>query len=323
MLGSGDNTGIITLLIGLVLVVLCGIGISLIADTKLSLGDSKASLQSSLDTDKEKIQKLSSVIEYREQSWRQDHAPLIGQGQQITDLKRESSDNTTTRAELRTKRVDLLSSLKRIEKDTRAYRIQYRTQMRADTVGLKLDTLSLSSGRNYRSVVVRGFDSSGLRIHHQGGSARVSYSELPREMQERLQWHPNETETTKTEPRALKVSDPDESPPEQKIIESPRITRQIGKPKGPSESDIAKISAARENFINTRKAYLNNRSQANTARYKSSDSQKSVPGSLETWAERTVRLDRLSQRLNASYINARRELSSLSPGDPLLRNSSR
>jgi hypothetical protein len=52
-------------------------------------------------------------------------------------------------------------------------------------------------------------------------------------------------------------------------------------------------------------------SQANRGR--------SVPGSLETWAEKVKRMESLSAKFREQYVAARAKLAAAAPDDPLLR----
>jgi hypothetical protein len=45
---------------------------------------------------------------------------------------------------------------------------------------------------------------------------------------------------------------------------------------------------------------------------------RSVPGSLETWSERAVRMETASVRLRSQYMAARGKLAALAPSDSLL-----
>ncbi|MEP4078958.1 hypothetical protein [Haloferula sp.] len=320
MIGSGDNSGTISLLIGVVLVVFVGIGISLVADSRLSFGNTQSTINESIKSDRQKIENLTFSVDHLQNSWTRDHAPNIGQEQQISDLSGQTSRNRNRLAELRADKAGLEKSIIRIAQQNLDYRVHYKNQARADSVGESLDSITLTDGRSFRSVVIRGFDTSGLRIHHKGGSARIRYSDLPRAWKERFQWHPDEAKVRKPKPPAEVAS---EGPETQIEAEDSETNGQHDEPavskKAHEAKDAEKVAEARSHYLIARKSYLDARNQASIARGHAYASNKSVPGSLETWAERAERMDRISRQRHAGYIKARSALSSVSPGDPLLR----
>jgi hypothetical protein len=75
----------------------------------------------------------------------------------------------------------------------------------------------------------------------------------------------------------------------------------------------------REEVRETRSRYLSAQSEASRARSEASMNRgRSVPGSLETWSERAVRMETASVRLRSQYMAARGKLAALAPSDSLL-----
>lgn len=318
MLGSSDHSGAFALLIGLVLVVFCGIGISLIADRRFEFGASETSIKGSIAKDLGRIESLKMEISNAEGRWQRDHAHAVDHDGMVSALAQRISESESKLAELRLQRQQLSRALDRVEKDFLAYRISYRRQARAASVGDTVDLLTLTNGREYRRVVIRGFDAEGLRIAHARGTARIPFCELPNSWKERFQWHPSETLDTK--PKPLTKPSPVEAPAtNEATIPEPRLEKRPARETS-SGLDTAELAQLRNHFLLTRGAYRDIQNQASIARRNATTSQKSVPGSLETWAERAVRLEHLGQSRYSDFIQARTRLSAVSPDDPLLES---
>ena len=316
------GSGTIPLIIGIVLVILCGTGISWVADSKLKLGESQTTISKKINTDREKLEKLTATLKSAQESWNRHHAYAVDHDQDVSQLEKLSSANAARLTELRGQRRDLTRSLEQEKEAHETYRINYRTQARADSVGEKLDTLTLPNGRTYRELIVRGFDTSGLRIHHQGGSARIRYQDLPTEWQERFQWSTEEIIITKPSPSKNDLTQASSTPTEYNASgssDSPSANGTDTTKTTSSEPDAAEIARARDKFLQTRKAYRQASTQASIARGNAHNRNRSVPGSLETWDDRAQRMERLSQRLLALHTKAKNELSAISPADPLLQ----
>jgi hypothetical protein len=316
MLGSGDHTGTFSFLIGMVFVVFCGIGISLVADTRLEFGSSLHSLKSTISADQLKLETLNIALETTRETWQREYAPVAGHEQTLAELESITSSNQARISQLRAEQIGLTRQLNQTEQNFHNYRVRIRTQARANCVGQALESLTLPNGRSYRDVVVRGFDELGLRIHHQGGSARLSYEDLPESWKNRLHWQEDELKITQRQspPSRKSVGTPETLPEPRKPIQ--KTIDQRSADRKPREDDI---KVARTRFIQSRQAYLHLRSQASAARLNASSSRKSVPGSLETWAARAEKLERHTFQLRAGFLQAKSELSSISPGDPLLQ----
>ena len=71
---------------------------------------------------------------------------------------------------------------------------------------------------------------------------------------------------------------------------------------------------ARNRYLTAQNEAIRARSEANGF-----NRGKSVPGSLETWTQRAVRLEGVASKLRGQYVTARGKLAALAPRDSLLQ----
>ncbi len=213
-------------------------------------------------------------------------------------------------------------TIEKLQTASRDYRIRYHERAREELVGETFDSFTLVDGTSYSKVKITGHDDEGLRIRHAHGGAKLRYTDLPQDWKERLQWSP-----------LLQVAD---SPSERTVEErTPDSRRSHPSPESGNGRELEKASVeedvelqqrihdARSRVIRYRADYLEASREASIARSKSYSSERSVPGSLETWQERALRMDRAASQARRLYLEARSDLARDSPGDPLLRDQNR
>ncbi len=68
-----------------------------------------------------------------------------------------------------------------------------RAAAREAASGIKMDELQTTDGRIYKNITIKEATAVGLAFQHSDGSARVNYEKLPKSLQERFYYDPNET----------------------------------------------------------------------------------------------------------------------------------
>ncbi|MEM1083353.1 MAG: hypothetical protein AAGI48_04480 [Verrucomicrobiota bacterium] len=321
MTGSGDHAGLFAFLFGVIILVFCGIGLSLVAEKKLSLGSSKVSIEESIEKDRQEFDKLTKQKKAARRRLDEQSPSATGQDDLIDGLQNESEINLGRLSVLRSNLSTLEHELEKLSGFREQHDEKYRKQVRGAAVGTKLPELSLPRGKTYHEVVIRGFDPSGLKIQHRLGTARIPYRDLPESWKTRLHWSPDEHLATR--PR---VATPKEGPPatassdpkEETLSREPEPLSDIRRDDEPSSD----IDAIRLRVIRAQSVYRQATSQAAEAHRNANSSQnRSVPGSLETWGERATRLDQWVRRIRKELNQAEEELRSVRPGDPLLKRT--
>ncbi|BCX47022.1 hypothetical protein HAHE_09300 [Haloferula helveola] len=306
---TDDYGGIMGILLGIIVLVFGGITVSLVIERRTEGARSGKTLEADIARDANQILDLKSEIITLEKRWESNHQPNLGQDGEITALRDELNRTVAERSKLHSDAENLREDLADFEEDAQEYRRRYRIQARADVIGQAVEALKLPNGRSYRDVTIRKCGPEGIHIHHSGGSARVAYSDLPTEWKDRLQWHPVEEELPAVVQEQPKPEDgkagpkPDSDRDAEREKEALRQTR---------------IQTARDSMRRYHADYLDARRMASTARSRSLGSDRSVPGSLETWEERALRMDQVAAKARSLFIQARTELATLNPRDRLL-----
>lgn len=93
---------------------------------------------------------------------------------------------------MRSALIEVQSSTREVEEEFAAYRERYRQSARIQAVGEKLPSLTTASGKAFQDVTIKKVTGAGVVIWHQDGTTRVVFNDLPRTIQDRFQWDPQE-----------------------------------------------------------------------------------------------------------------------------------
>jgi cell division protein FtsB len=318
MISSDDHPGLFTFMVGLILVVFAGVGLSLLVDRKFSFSQRVSSLAGQIESGTAELEQLKAThleLETR-------LTGLEPQRQQMmetqTSLARKLSSMTARRKSLTETLGNLHQGMPTLEAEFARYRSTYRDAARAAAVGESLGTLTVRGGREYHQSVINRVTEVGLEIRHENGIARVQAPDLDQAMQDRFQWNDEERRAKLNEEiaahQALADTPPQPETTTRRLIDSPKPMVRAG------DEDSAKIESLRSKVIlwKTRVHQLKSeRNQAvNAASY---GSRSSVPGSLETWQAKAARLGTDLAKASGELAAAKAALAAASPGDPLLR----
>ncbi len=314
-MGAWDNhehAGLFSALGGLIVLVFAGIVVSLVTDPDNHEPEPGARrLADTLKAQEGRIHELSLALSRDSARWKA-VLPRLNQPAEARRLEETLAALVERRRSLESEVQDQRAKVAAIQKEAEAYRLNYRETTRRAMVGQEFETLVLPDGTRYRDVRITAYDREGFRIRHAHGGARLGFRELPESWKQRLQWDPLEESRTKRTVSAGTPAPAKESP-EKEAPPAP----------GPSETDqerMFRIEDARNRLTRYQADYRDARSEASLARSKAHGPERSVPGSLETWAARAQRMERAAQTARRLYLEARRDLRSLAPNDPLLRD---
>jgi chromosome segregation ATPase len=310
---SNEQSGTVGFLVGIIILVFAGIVFSLLADKRFKFSSGKASLEEDIADGNRQIAKLEARVEVSKELWKQTVQPLEKQPDELraaADRARESSRRL----------VDLRQRLKALELELlaaddafRGYRDEYRQQVRLAAIGEELPELQSRGGRTYSDVTVTRVTSAGVEFQHSQGISRLRPEDLDESWQERFQWHPEEAPAAAVAPPVAKIA-PAGRPPEDELSAEDRAKEEAEK----------KLAGLRRDVTESLRYIQKAEAELSRAQNEARNSRaRSVPGSLETWAEKVKRMESMSEKFRAQYVAARAKLATAAPDDPLLRTPER
>jgi hypothetical protein len=309
---SNEQSGTVGFLVGIIILVFAGIFFSLMADKRFKFSSGKASLEESLSDGKRHIAKLEVQLEASKELWKKKVQPLERQPEAYkaaADLALESASRLVS---LRQRVTAAEAELLAVEEGFRAYRDQYRKQVRMAAVGEQLPELQSLSGRTYSEVTVTRVSVDGVDFKHSHGIGRLAPDDLDESWRERFQFHPEEK--------------PKVAPP---VVKAPTLVsvQPTGKPASVKESPAPdpkvaaekKLAALRRDVSEALRFLQKAEGELSRAQSEARNSKaRSVPGSLETWDEKVNRMESLAEKFRGQYNAARAKLAAVAPDDPLL-----
>ncbi len=313
MFSNDENSGVFTFLVGMIVLVMAGVGLSLVVDRRFKFSSGASQIRRDIVSQTSELDELTRRADERGHQ-------LAASGTRLhaaTRGHREASSQLETlrqrQTELEANRSQLQTSVAALESDFSDYRTDYRRRTWSAAVGESLGTLTVRGGRQYLQASITRVTDVGLEIRHEHGIARVQAPDLDRTVQDRFQWDDEQRrnrlkeEAERLEDKAVKNvvgnSDPTDPTDPTDPAELNRLRRQV--------------TAWKSKVATVRSEWSDATSRASNGR------QSSVPGSLETWAAKSERLGRDLARAQAAFAAAKADLSILAPGDPLLRPDER
>lgn len=302
---SSDGSGTFGFLVGLIVLVFTGVILSLVVEKRLGFSSGRASMAREVEADVDKLGVLERRLAAMRNEWETDLAPRAGQEERMRRMLAESEAGARRLEELESQRVACEAGLAALRAESAEYRAAYRRQVRAAAAGERVAELRSLNGRTYREVAIRQVTAEGIEFRHADGISRLSPADLDAAWRERFQWDPEEI------PKAVAQTEPEV---DVKRPASPRPERRVPQDTADELEELRAAVIATQADVDAALAEVGrSRSEALTNRGRS------VPGSLETWSERAIRMEGVAKRLKTRNEAARARLAAVSPGDPVLR----
>lgn len=321
MIGSGENSGVVGFLVGVMMLVFAGIFFSLLADKRFSFSSGKLSLKAELDEQADELLTLRSRLDKSRSLWLEDHLPRTGQRELLERLRKESADLSSLISALDDRKRTLEESIRDTGDRLADYRGRYRRQVRMEAVGEDLGVFQTRTGKSFTGAVIRQVSGAGMVIRHDQGLARLSPSDLDNAWNERFQWSAEEAEAQRRDERnrmQAHLRSLERRPGISTTGRKPASRTGPARPAAPAGNQ-EKIESIRHELLMARARMHEAETRASNARMEAAGGRgRSVPGSLETWDQRANRLDASARKLRAQYIAARGKLAAISPRDPAL-----
>jgi hypothetical protein len=311
---SRDQSGVAGFLVGIIVLVFAGMGFSLLVDKRFKFSSGRASLEQAMADEGSQLEKVKFRLEAAKQRWAKNVRPLEGQDEQLAEVAGEARDHERRLAGLRERRAKLKEEIVAADEAFREDRDQSRQRARAAATGETLSELKSRNGRTYAAVTISRVTKDGIEIRHSQGISRLRPEDLDDAWQDRFQWHPEE-----------QAKGPEQVPPAEPVKPSPVGTargEQVS-PEVMAERVAAKRLAGLRRDVSEALRFLG-KAEAELARARAeaqTDRGRSVPGSLETWAEKLKHLEATSAKFRERYVTARGRLAAASPTDALLLDS--
>lgn len=309
MFGSDGHEGALTFLFGLIILVLLGVGVTLIADQKMWFGGLGVKMDAELQHRQEEIGHLRAKRDAALDKLRLSESAEKQHQEQFESIELQEylAQDRCNRANIRMH--ELGDSIAQTREAFRQYRADLRKKVWAVSVGRHLGDLRLKSGSVYNNAKIMKVTEQGLDIVHKHGASTLPAGDLPSEYQERFQWEHLFLDRSQSADEGVKTLS----------SASPLAGNVIRRPEPNAASD--RVSTARASFQAADRKLAAIREDYNHAASMSESSRsRSVPGSLGTWSDRVVQLKRDLSAAKVAYARARSELVSLSPSDPLLNS---
>ncbi len=310
-----DHSGTFGWLSALILLVMVGVGLSLLVDRRFELSSNGNQLR--VD-----IEKGFGLLE--ETRIKHDRAlgELTGlenarnpQAKELARLQEQvgqAKDRISTLADQAGK---LQSSIAISQKGFEEYADEHRNQVWQAAIGEKQAFITLRDGRRYEDVTILRITAAGMEISHRDGRARMDPQDLDASWQGRFLWSSNE--------RKALLEGENQVPPVL-AVQAPAIPKgRKPAPEVPEPApDPTAASKLRADVLIWNNKVSTLKMQQKEAQSNIGSKQKSPPGSLETWQQRA---NRLSTELNQAKMKrdmARLKLSEVDPNDPLSQANS-
>lgn len=308
---SNDSAGTVGFLVGMVVLVFAGIVFSLMVDKRFRFSSGKAELEQEVQDQRRTVEKLEFRLEAAREQWKKEVQPFEGQDQALRAVAADLREGSRRLDALRERRTTVEGEVAAAQEAFRDYRSQYRTLVRGAAAGESLGELRLPSGRTYQGVTISRVNADGMEIRHAEGISRLRPEDLGESWKERFQWHPEEFD---------KPAPPAVGPKPVAAADEPPAPEPADPVKVAEQAEARKLAALRRDLGEARRFLDKAEAELSRAREASSNSRgASVPGSLETWAEKIRRLESMVSKFRSQYESARANLAAAAPGDPLLQ----
>lgn len=320
MLSPNEDSGIFTYLFGLIVLVMVGVGLSLLIDKRSEFSSGAGIIQREIKLVDEEIVELKN--EYKRLSLQlQNCEPKLRLSlQNFQKLSSESEIQQKQKAELEHLHRKVSADITSLEQKVSQVRSDYQRETRAAAVGENLGNLSVRGGRVYNRATILQVTDVGLEIRHEHGFARLHGPELDAKLQERFEW--DEEKRQKCLDKENENQDRDiEKPAEIRATISPDTQPLAQKDAMPSSANDQSIvlDVLQKRVSDWKQKVSTLRMGKAQADYQANNGKShSIPGSLETWEAKAGRLGQDLTKARGCLELAKAQLAEIAPTDLLL-----
>lgn len=301
---TNESSGVFGWLMGLVVIVMIGVGMSMMVDRRFQFSSNNKEIETVIREETQQLSDLSARVPKARAKFESLDQPRQLMARELDELKLRLPVSRQRIQELKAGVESLKSGIHSHEESVAAYRRSYRDQTWREAVGEKHSQLTLKSGKLYENTVIQRVTPVGLEISHRDGLARIDFTELDRTWMERFQWRFDERESTIAGEEAAAAA----APPVMETAPSPQNTREA-----------ENLERLRADVVNWNSKVSALKVQQAEALANAGSGRASVSGGLETWAAKAKRLDAELARAKQQQERARIRLGVVAPDDPLTK----
>lgn len=325
MLSSDDHSGLFTLMVCVIVLVMGSVGFSILVDRRLKSSTSFVETRKDFDVNAHELDDLKLRCMERAQVLA-DSEPTVRSGTHAREKLLAQLESLQKRRPFLVNSCNQLKATNAsLEEKLSNYRREYRRKIWMQAVGEKLGDLTISGGREYRDVTITRVTEIGLEISHENGLARIQAPDLGQDLQNRFQW--SDEERRQHLKNELELDHVQLAAPEREPVSGDSSQRTIRKRVGilqdtRSPADKEKVRVLRHLVsawhIKINQLKIEKSEASSRAAY---DKRSSVPRSLETWSAKEIRLANELANAIAALAAAKLELAQFSPADSLLKSA--
>ncbi len=180
------GAGLAASLLGLVVLVMTGIGLSMVVEKRMRSSKTDSVFRNDLQAGDRQLGGLEEHHDRLQQRLFNDMPVRVRAVEELAALT-EPQTLATRAAQARARLETLKREITGLERDFEKYRTDYRNHAWNRAVGESLGELTLPGGRVYHDAVIRQVTDEGIVIRHQHGSARIPAQDLDERWRDRLQ----------------------------------------------------------------------------------------------------------------------------------------
>ena len=189
MLSLDEHPGIVSFLVGIIVLVMGAVGLSLVVDKRLKNSSEIVSVQREIEHGVIELEGLTVLLNERSRlladSMPKQQAGSVTSG--VLFSKLEALRQRSASLEMAGK--EFRGEIAKIENDFSNYREEYRRKTWVGAIGEQLGNLMFRDGREYLQATITRVTEVGLEIQHADGIARIQAPDLDLKMQDRFQWN--------------------------------------------------------------------------------------------------------------------------------------
>lgn len=178
MLVDNDNSGFYTFMLGVIVLVMFGMGLSALVNNQFKFPSGASEIRREIVTNATEIEEMRTRRDKNERV-------LMANIEIATRLETLRQRH----ASLEKSATEVRESIDSIEGGFRHYRADCRRKIWARAIGESLGTLTIHGGRVFQRVSIARVTEVGLEIRHECGTARIQAPDLDPKIQDRFQWN--------------------------------------------------------------------------------------------------------------------------------------
>jgi hypothetical protein len=175
-------------MVGMIVLVMAGVGLSLLIDKRLQSSSGAIRLHREIEIAEEELFGLREWHQESSRALAERGPQLLAASAALEELQHQQQALRLRQSSAEARRRALLAEIAALEQDFARQRADDRRRTWLAAIGEKIGTLTLRGDREYHEVVITRVTEAGMEIRHQHGIARVLAADLGPKWQSRFHW---------------------------------------------------------------------------------------------------------------------------------------